>query len=63
MGGFGLGRFVVHGSGTKRGEIVDLHPELRTRVDEVLASGYLADAEAALQRGELADYYLFPPAG
>jgi hypothetical protein len=60
VGGFGLGRFVVHGSGKKHGEIVDLHPELRALVDEVLTSGYLADAEAALQRGELADYYLFP---
>jgi integrase len=60
VGGFGLGRFVVHGSGKKHGEIVDLHPELRTLVDAVLSTGYLADAEAALRRGELVDYYLFP---
>lgn len=29
VGGFGLGRFVVHGRGKKHGEVVDLHPELR----------------------------------
>jgi hypothetical protein len=40
-------------------EIVDLHPELRAG-DEVLSTGYLADAEAALQRGEFADDYQFP---
>jgi len=60
VGGFGLGRFVVHGRGKKHGEVVDLHPEVRTLVDEVLTSGYLSDAEAALRRGEVADYYLFP---
>jgi integrase len=60
MGGFGLGRFVVHGAGRKHGEIVDLHPELRALVDEVLSTGYLAEAEAAFRRGGLADYYLFP---
>lgn len=60
VGGFGLGRFVVHGRGKKHGEIVDLHPELRALVDEVLSTGYLAEAEAALQRGEIEDYYLFP---
>ena len=60
VGGFGLGRFIVHGNGKKHGEIVDLHPELRTLVDEVLSTGYLAEAEAAYQRGEVPDYYLFP---
>lgn len=60
VGGFGLGRFVVHGRGKKHGEVVDLHPELRTLVDEMLSSGYLSDAEAAFRRGEVEDYYLFP---
>jgi integrase len=60
VGGFGLGRFVVHGAGKKHGEIVDLHPELRTLVDEVLSTGYLAEAEAAFRRGEISDYLLFP---
>jgi integrase len=60
MGGFGLGRFVVHGAGRKHGEIVDLHPELRALVDEVLSTGYLAEVEAAFRRGEIEDYYLFP---
>jgi integrase len=60
VGGFGCGRFTVHGFGTKMGEIVDLHPELRELVDRVLQSGYLADAEAAYQRGEIGDYHLFP---
>jgi hypothetical protein len=46
-GGFGLGRFVVHGAGKKHGEVVDLHPELRALVDEVLSTGYLADPLAA----------------
>jgi hypothetical protein len=59
-GGFGLGRFIVHGAGKKHGEIVDLHPELRALVDEVLSTGYLSEAEAAYQRGEIPDYYLFP---
>jgi integrase len=60
VGGFGKGRFVVHGAGKKHGEIVDLHPELRTLVDEVLSTGYLAEAEAAFRSGELPDYFLFP---
>lgn len=60
LGGFGLGRFVVNGAGKKHGEVVDLHPELRALVDEVLSAGYLAEAEAAYQRGEVADYFLFP---
>jgi integrase len=60
VGGFGLGRFIVHGNGKKHGEIVDLHPELRALVDEVLSTGYLAEAEAAHQRGEIPDYFLFP---
>lgn len=59
VGGYGLGRFVVHGAGKKHGEIVDLHPELRTLVDEILTTCYLADAEAAYQRGEIGEYYLF----
>jgi integrase len=60
VGGFGLGRFAVKGAGKKHGEVVDLHPELRALVDEVLSTGYLAEAEAAYQRGEIPDYYLFP---
>lgn len=60
IGGFQLGRFVVHGAGKKRGEIVDLHPELRALVDEVLESGFLSEAEAAFRRGEVQDYFLFP---
>ena len=60
MGGFGFGRFVVHGAGKKHGEVVDLHPELRELVDEVLSTSYLAKAEAAFRRGKIEDYYLFP---
>jgi len=60
VGGFGLGRFIVHGNGKKHGETVDLHPELRALVDEVLSTGYLSEAEAAYQRGEIPDYFLFP---
>jgi integrase len=60
VGGFQLGRFTVHGAGKKHGEVVDLHPELRALVDDVLSSGYLAEAEAAFQRGEVEDYFLFP---
>ena len=60
VGGYGLGRFVVRGAGKKLGEVVDLHPELRALVDHVLTDGYLSEAEAAYQRGELADYFLFP---
>ncbi|CAN5730835.1 hypothetical protein BH23GEM5_BH23GEM5_20720 [soil metagenome] len=60
VGGFKLGRFVVHGCGKKGGEVVDLHPELRSLVDEVLADGYLSEAEVAYSRGEIEDYYLFP---
>jgi integrase len=60
VGGFGLGRFIVHGAGKKHGETVDLHPELRALVDEVLSTGYLTEAEAAYRRGDITDYYLFP---
>lgn len=60
VGGFKCGRFIVHGAGKKRGEVVDLHPELRALVDEILSTGYLAEAEAAFQRGKVADYFLFP---
>jgi integrase len=60
VGGFGLGRFIVHGAGKKHGETVDLHPELRALVDEVLSTGYLSEAEAAYQSGEISDYFLFP---
>lgn len=59
-GGFGLGRFVIHGAGKKHGEVVDLHTELRALVDEVLSAGYLAQAEAAFQRQGIDDYFLFP---
>lgn len=60
VGGFGLGRFIVHGAGKKHGETVDLHPELRALVDEVLSTGYLSEAENAYRCGEVADYFLFP---
>lgn len=40
--------------------MVDLHPELRTLVDEVLSAGYLSVAEAAFRGREIEDYYLFP---
>jgi hypothetical protein len=60
VGGFGLGRFIVHGAGKKHGETVDLHPELRALVDDVLSTGYLCEAEAAYQSGEISDYFLFP---
>jgi hypothetical protein len=40
--------------------ILNLHPELRAPVDEVLSTRYLSEAEGAYQRGEIADYYLFP---
>jgi hypothetical protein len=33
---------------------------VREVVDEALSTGYLAEAEAAFQRGELEDYFLFP---
>ncbi|HEU4883659.1 MAG TPA: hypothetical protein VFT45_15470 [Longimicrobium sp.] len=35
-------------------------PRLRTRVDEVLPTGCLAEAEAAFGRGEMEDDYRFP---
>lgn len=60
VGGFELGRFTVRGSGRKHGEVVHLHPEVRSLIDEVLTTGYLADAEAAFERGQIEDYYLFP---
>lgn len=58
--GCSRGRFTVRGVAKKCGEIVDLHPELREVVEEVLEEGYLSDAEAAYRSGEIADYYLFP---
>lgn len=59
-GGFGMGQFVVHGRIKKPGETVDLHPELRERVDAALTSGYLAVAEAAYRVHAISNYYLFP---
>lgn len=59
-GGFRMGRFTVPGSGRKTGEIVDLHPELREYVEEVLRDGYLSEVEAAYRRKEIPDYFLFP---
>jgi len=60
VGGFGIGQFVVHGRVKKPGETVDLHPELRERVDAALTSGYLSVAEAAYQAHPISNYYLFP---
>jgi hypothetical protein len=57
-GGFGLGRFVVHGPRRKHGEIVDLHPELRALVDEVLSAGSFAEAELRSAEERSRDYYL-----
>jgi integrase len=59
-GGLGKGQFVVHGRIKKPGETVDLHPELRERVDAALASGYLATVETAYCAHAIKDYYLFP---
>jgi integrase len=59
-GGFDKGRFHVRGAGKKHGEVVDLHPEVRVLVDEVLSTGYLSEAEAAYRCGKLEDYFLFP---
>lgn len=62
LGGFGLGRFLGEklGRGQKAGETVDLHPELRGYVEEILHFGYLRELEAARKRGVIADYPLFP---
>lgn len=62
LGGFGLGRFLGEklGKGQKAGETVDLHPELRGYVEEILDAGYLRELEAARKRGVIVDYPLFP---
>lgn len=60
VGAYGLGRFRVRGVGRKAGEVVDLHPELRSYLDDVLTFGYLSDVEAAFRAGSLREYSLFP---
>lgn len=62
IGGYGLGALDVrrHGRGMKMGTIIDLHPEARELIDRILQDGYLADLEAAYQRGEIDDYHLWP---
>lgn len=62
LGGYGRGRFLGEalGRGKKEGETVDLHPELRTYIDDILTRGYLSELEAARMCGEIADYPLFP---
>lgn len=54
-----LGQIEIPGAGKKHGEVVVLTPEQRRAVDDALA-GYLANYEAALEVGEIEDYYLFP---
>lgn len=63
VGSWGLGRIRLPGSGKKLGAVVDIDPALRERLDEDLATGDLAKLEARLQRGEIADYGLFPGKG
>lgn len=62
VGGFGLGRFNGEelGRGKKEGETVDLHPELRAYLDDLLENGHLALLERAYRAGQIADYPLFP---
>jgi integrase len=62
LGGFGLGRFLGEklGKGQKAGETVDLHPELRAHLEEVLDTGYLSELETARRRGVITDFPLFP---
>ena len=62
LGYYRLGRFLGSAVGVrkKKGQDLDLHPELRAYLDHVLAEGYLADLERAWQRGEIEDYPLFP---
>jgi hypothetical protein len=61
LGGFGLGRFLGEklGKGQKAGETVDLHPELRAYIEEIL-NGYLSELEAGRKAGIIDDYPLFP---
>jgi hypothetical protein len=59
VGGFGLGRLVVHGSGKKLGVTRDLTPEERAAVDAAL-NGYLRDLEREFQAGIRTDYFMFP---
>ena len=56
------GRFKSPGRGKKKGTEVLLTKAQRAAVDRALdpESGYLRELEAAHQRGELADYFLFP---
>jgi integrase len=62
VGGFGLGRFNGEelGRGKKEGETVDLHPELRAYLDDLLGNGHLSLLEKAYRAGEISDYPLFP---
>jgi hypothetical protein len=59
-GGFRIGRVVVHGSGRKGGADPILTMEARHVLTQALTAGYLADIEAAYQRGEIEDFYLIP---
>lgn len=60
VGAYGLGRLTIHGTETKPGETVDLHPEMRERIDYAVTEGYLRELEAAFQERKIDDYHLFP---
>lgn len=57
-----FGTFRVPGSGRKKGTVIYLTRGQRASVDRALApeTGYLRELEAAFQRGDLEDYFLFP---
>lgn len=57
-----FGEFRVPGTGKKRGTVVYLTRGQRAAVDRAVApeTGYLRELEAAYQRGQLPDYFLFP---
>jgi hypothetical protein len=56
-----LGSIDIAGRGKKHGELVMFTPDQRRAVDRAFA-GYLMHYEAAFQRGEIDDYWLFPGA-
>lgn len=62
VGAFGMGRLEVVGRGRKKGVVMDLTPEQRRVVDEMLnpRTGYLGKLEAAYLDGVRDDYPLFP---